>query len=180
MPRKKADASAPATMNAAPGYGAPAPSQGYGTPAPAQGSAQNAYLGGYGASANGSNGGPAAFTPPPARAPQNPFINAQFLWTFQRPIKATIKGMRDATGTGNTQFQRPGQVKRGWYFDLVLENNTEATARINEGDVRHQKLWAAYQGNIVGKTVVLRLSNPGDIDPLSGRSTKAPWTLDTL
>jgi hypothetical protein len=178
MPRKKAEAPAPTTLNAAPGYGAPAPAPGYAAPAP--GSAHAAYANGYGAPASGSNGAPAAFTPPPARAAQNPFINAAFLWTFQRPIKATIKGMRDATGTGNAQFQRPGQVKRGWYFDLILENNTEATARINEGDVRHQKLWSAYQNNIVGKTVVLRLSNPGDIDPLNGRPTKAPWVLDTL
>jgi hypothetical protein len=171
MPRKKTTEPTPTTLNAAPGYAAPAP-----------GSAHAAYASGYGAPPGGTAAaaGPTAFTPPPPRAAQNPFINAQFLWTFQRPIKATIKGMRDATGTGNTQFQRPGQVKRGWYFDLVLENNTEATARINEGDVRHQKLWAAYQGNIIGKTVVLRLANPGDIDPLSGRPTKAPWTLDTL
>lgn len=178
----------PVPINAAPGYGAPAsaPAPAYAPPAyppPAPGGATAAYTAGYGAPANGQapNGQPAAFGPPPPRAPQEPFINALMLYEYKRPITAKIEGMRDATGTGNVQYQRPGQPpKRGWFLDFTLEDGKKATGRINEGDLRHHKLWTAYQDKIVGRTVVLRLSNPGDIDPFTRKQTKAPWTLDTM
>jgi hypothetical protein len=123
--------------------------------------------------------GPVAITPPPPRAPQEPFINAQFLWALGKPVRATILGVRDATGTGNTQFARPGQAaKRAWFLDFVLENNTKATGRINEGDTRHQRLWAAYQAQWLNRQVTLRLTNPGDMDALTGKPSKAAWMLD--
>lgn len=151
-------------MNAAPGYSAPAPAPGYGGGygVPPPGGAEAAYMGG--------NGTQAAMTAPPPQAPRNPFVNAAFLYTFQRPITATIKGIRPAVG-GNSKFGNSD--RKGWFLDLLLENNTMATGRINEGDQRHQRLWAKYQGNIVEKRITLRLTNPGD-------ATKAPWTLDCL
>lgn len=184
MPRgKRAQQSAAPTpapavqiLNAAPGYGAPAPAPSY--PPVAPGSAAPAYGAPIAGSANGNVG----FGPPPPRAPQEPFINAAFLWAYQRPIKAKIDGMRDATGTGNTDFQkqqRPGQPpRRAWFLDFTLEDGKKATGRINEGDMRHHRLWQRYQGNVVGQTVTLRLSNPGDIDPFTQKPTKAPWMID--
>jgi len=116
-------------------------------------------------------GNGAVVTPPPAQGPRNPFVNAMFLYGFGKPIKATIKGVRDATGIGNAQYQRPGMAARkGWFLDCMLENGQACTARINEGDQRHQRLYAAFQANWVGQTVILRLSNPAD-------QTKAPWTV---
>jgi hypothetical protein len=173
MPKRKAKAPAVQTMNAAPGYGGPPP-----------GPAENAYTGGYGAPANGQapGGQPATFSPPSPRAPQDPFINAAFLWQLGGPVKATINGMRDATGTGNPEFQKQQNgrpPKRAWFLDFTLANGTKATGRINEGDMRHHRLWAAYQTNIVGRTVTLRLSNPGDVDPFTNKPTKAPWMIDT-
>lgn len=160
MPRgkRKKEAPAPAVqqMNAAPGYAAPAaPASGYGG-APAAYGAQPPTNGnaGYGA--------------PPPQAPRNPFVNAQFLYQFGKPIKATIQAMRPATG-GRAEYANRG----GWFLDLTLENGTAATGRINVGDQRHQRLWAAYGEHPIGKTVVLRLTHPGD-------QTKAPWTIDAL
>jgi hypothetical protein len=152
--KKKMPKEEPKVVNAAPGYdpytrhdqGA---SDSYGAP-PANG---------------------AAPTAPPVQGPKNPFVNAMFLYQFGKPIKATIKGVRDATGIGNVQYQRPGVAPRkGWFLDCVLENGQACTARINEGDSRHQKLWAAFGAQWAGQTVILRLSNPAD-------KTKAPWTV---
>ena len=188
IPRKR-EAPEVQTMNAAPApaYASPpAPANnpgGYSAPPPPS-PGYDPYNRGdvtsaYGASSNSSNGS-ATMGAPPQRAPQNPFVNAQFLWAYQRPVRATIKGVRDATGTGNKEFQQQGQGPRqAWFLDVIIEDGKPATCRINEGDVRHQKLFAAYRGDLVGRTITLRLSNPGDVDPLNNnKPTKAPWTLD--
>lgn len=178
MAKKKQAAPAVETMNAAPGYDpyarGPAP--------PASG--VTAPGGPYGAPPNGA-GAAATMGPPPARADQSEFINATFLWKFGRPIRATILGVRDATGTGRAEFQTgPKANKRAWFIDFKLEaqhpdtHKDTATGRINEGDTRHQRLWAAFQGNMVGRAVTLRLTTPGDIDTLTGKPSKAAWMLD--
>jgi hypothetical protein len=74
--------------------------------------------------------------------------------------------MRTAVG-GNSKFGE----KKGWFLDLLLENGSMATGRINEGDLRHQRLWAAFADKPLGRSVTLRLPNPGDM-------TKALWVLD--
>lgn len=159
MPRgkKKSKESEVTTMNAAPGYAAPA---GYGGSPPSSAAAA------YGA-APASNGN-AGYGAPPPQAPRNPFVNAQFLYQFGKPMKARINAMRQATN-GNSKFGD----KRGWFLDLTLENGTACTGRINEGDQRHQRLWAAYKEQPIGREIVVRLTHPGD-------QTKAPWTIDAL
>ena len=175
------------TMNAAPGYAAPAPMPAPATPysAPPPSPVVDAYTG-YasppGAFPTPTNGnyanGPVAMGAPPPREPQNPFVNAEMLWKFGRPVRATILGMRDATGTGKKEFASERGARKAWFLDLKLEDGTKANGRINEGDMRHQKLWAAYQGQCVGHSITLRLSNPGDIDPFTKKQTKAPWMID--
>lgn len=161
MGKKKA----PEVYSGAPGYGGPPPT--------APGGAVTAYGGAA------PNGAP-MIGPPPARADQLPFVNASFLWQLGRPFKARIKGVRDATGSGNAAFDRPGRApKKGWFLDVTLENGQEVTGRINEGDTRHQRLWDAYQDKWVGRNIVLRLTNPGDIDKMTGKPSKAAWMLDT-
>jgi hypothetical protein len=168
-------APAPTIVNAAPGYdpyarppGSPAPS---GITAPG---------GPYAPPQDGQ----AYITPPPPRADQKDFINADFLWKFGRPVKAVIQGVRDATGTGREFPGQTKRVKRAWFLDFKFETHhpvtqdDEATGRINEGDTRHQRLWTAYQDKWVGKTVILRLTNPGDIDSMTGKASKALWMLD--
>jgi hypothetical protein len=168
MAKKKA--TAPTVVNSAPGYDPYRTGQ-----APAAGI--TAPGGAYGPPPNGN--GSAAITPPPARAPQEPFVNAQFLWQLGKPVRATIIGVRDATGTGNSQFAKPAQQsKRAWFLDLALENGSKVTGRINEGDTRHQRLWSAFQGSWVNRSITLRLTNPGDVDAMTGKASKAAWMLD--
>ena len=117
----------------------------------------------------------ASFGPPPARSTA-PFINARFLWDKcggSRPenpycaIQATIKSVRPAVDGNNVQFKsRPG-----WFLDLQLSDGTDATARISVGDSRHTTLYNRFGTNLVGKQIVLRLSNPSD-------NSKAPWIVD--
>src|ERR1700758_5187169 len=146
---------APAVVSPAPGYNPYATAPGA---VPATG--VTAPGGPYAAPGLPPNGA-VAITPPPARTPQEPFINAQFLWQLGKPVRAIIQGVRDATGTGNSQYARPGQPpKRGWFLDLVLETGQKATGRINEGDVRHQRLWAAFQTQWINRQITLRLTNP--------------------
>jgi hypothetical protein len=159
MPKKKKPK--PEVKSAAPGYGS---SAAYGAP---QGGV-SAPGGPYGppASASPAANGASGYGPPPPQAPRNPFVTAQFLWQFGKPISATIQGMRPAVG-GNNKFGD----RKGWFLDLLLENGTAATGRINEGDQRHQRLWAAFADKPLGRKIILRLPNPGDM-------TKALWTLD--
>lgn len=156
--KKKAAQPAATPMNAAPGYGAPPLASGtygnpYGQPAP----------GGQQAAPGGAQ---ATFTAPPPRAPQNPFVNAQFLYQFGKPMRATIQGIRPAVGGNSKYGERPG-----WFFDFQLENGVACVGRINIGDQRHQRLFAAFGDKPIGRSVILRLPNPAD-------TTKAAWTLD--
>src|SRR5689334_18965940 len=155
MARKSAPAAPPVVQNAAPGYDPYARGR---APATAATGGVTAPGGPYGAPAAASSNG-AAMGPPPARADQGDFVNATFLWEFQRPVRATILGVRDATGTGKPEFQTGQRAnKRGWFLDFKLEarhpktGKDTATGRINEGDTRHQRLWKAYQGNMIGRT----------------------------
>src|SRR5262249_52357964 len=109
----------------------------------------------------------ASITAPPPRNTA-PWVNAKYLWDFKRPMRAVIKGVRDAVG-GNPQYT----ARKGWFLDCVLENNEACTARINEGDQRHVRLYTKHGPNWIDKPIILRLANPGD-------ATKAPWTLDCL
>lgn len=168
-----APAPAPTVINAAPGYDP------YARPAAPAQAGVTAPGGPYGGPAPSGGNGAVVVTAPPARTDQAPFINAQFLWQLGRPFRATITGLRDATGTGNTQFAKPGQpAKRGWFLDMTLEDGRKVTGRINEGDTRHQRLYASYQGSWVNRNVTLRLTTPGDIDAMTGRPSKAAWMLD--
>lgn len=169
MARKK---QGPQVVNSAPGYDP------YGRPP----GGVDAPGGPYGPPPGAANG--AVFIgPPPTREEQSEFINATFLWQLGKPVRAKITNVRDATGTGK---EFPGQrqrVKRAWFLDFKLEFEhpkwgDEATGRINEGDTRHQKLWNAYKSEWIGKTVTLRLTNPGDIDTMTGNPSKAQWMLD--
>lgn len=183
MPKKKPTPApaplAPEVRSAAPGYDpyarGPAP-PGAGVTAPG---------GPYGPTpAPGAAPGPVAVTAPPPREAQADFINATFLWQFGRPVRAQILGLRDATGTGKEFAGQKPRVKRAWFLDFKLEaphptnGKAECTGRINEGDTRHQRLWAAYQDKWQGRTVVLRLTTPGDIDGMTGKPSKAAWMLD--
>lgn len=161
MPKKKhkeASAPAPVVQNAAPGYGSPY-SQPPASPLTAPG-------GPYAAApaANGASG----YGAPPPQAPRNPFINAQFLYQFGKPVRARITGVRPAQG-GNSKFGD----KKGWFFEFQLENGAPVTGRVNEGDQRHQRLYAAFKDAPIGREVILRLPHPGD-------ATKASWTLDAV
>lgn len=148
-----------APINAAPG----------GYPPPAPFTAPPGGIPGWTA-ANSNNA--VSFTPPPPQGDRNPFLNAQWLWDNGdqsnplRPVMAKITGLRQATG-GNPAFANRG----GFFLDLLLQNGTKATARVNIGDQRHQRLYAKFQDKIVGRTVMFRLSHPGD-------NTKGPWTIE--
>lgn len=112
--------------------------------------------------------------PPPRDT--NPFVNAQYLWAFGRPVEGTILGIKPAVG-GNSEF---GQ-RKGWFLVIQLDENKDAkiepgtmcNARVNEGDSRHAKLYSQFQGDWVGKRIRLRLPHVGD-------QTKAGWTVDPL
>src|SRR5262249_33842096 len=99
---KKKDATAvegaqtPAPYNPADGYQPPPGGQypGYGTNGP-------------GAPATSG----ASITAPPPRNTA-PWVNAKYLWDFKRPMRAVIKGVRDAVG-GNPQYT----ARKGWFLD---------------------------------------------------------------
>jgi hypothetical protein len=191
MPRKAVapavavPAPLPVPQNTAPQVVSPAPNYDpYARPPALPATGVSAPGGPYGASAASTNGAASMGAPPP-RAAQADFVNATFLWEFGRPVRATILGMRDATGTGKADYQTGVRAnKRAWFLDFRLDaahpktGKAEATGRINEGDTRHQRLWRAYQGNVIGRNVILRLSTPGDVDEMTGKPTKAPWVLD--
>jgi hypothetical protein len=166
----KKQAAAPQVQNAAPGYDPYARPPGGAPPA----AGVMAPGGPYAPPANGA----AYITAPPARAAVQPFVNAQFLWSLGRPFKATIKGVRDATGTGKDFAGQTKRIKRAWFLDFILENNQPVTGRINEGDTRHQRLWKAYQSDWIDQEVILRLTTPGDLDEMTGQPSKAAWMLD--
>lgn len=153
MAKRKPQEEAPSTAQAQ----TYSPASGYQVPP------GGSYGAGYGAPA--TNG--ASITAPPERNTA-PWVNAKFLWDLGKPVKAVIKGVRDAVG-GNPQYG----PRKGWFLDCILETNQPCTARINEGDQRHVRLYAKHGAAWADKAIVLRLSHPGD-------NTKAPWTLDCL
>jgi hypothetical protein len=163
-PRK---AAAPITMNAAPGFQQPgltAPGGPYGPP---PGAAQQQ------APTNGAGG----FGAPPQQGERNPFIKAAWLWQKfgqQGGGRAKIVGYK----TNNPRTLTNGSVTSpGWNLDVIFEDGTKMTATVNQGDIKHQRLFAKFGNNIIGQTVIIRLSHPGDLTS-DGRPTKAPWVIE--
>ena len=128
----------------------------------------------------------APVTPPPPPMPRNPFINAQMVYANGGKFTATITAVRDASNVKSKK--RPDiQPRKGWLIDLatpqpvrgfqdnngtIIEVATQAVCgRINEGDMRHQTLWAKYGPNWVGRQVTIRLPLPTD-------NTKAEWLVE--
>lgn len=112
--------------------------------------------------------------PPPRDT--NPFVNAQFLWAFGKPVEGTILGIKPAVG-GNSEFGN----RKGWFLVIQLKPDeaakvaagTMCNARVNEGDSRHAKLYTSFGANWIGQKIRLRLPHVGD-------QTKAGWTVDPL
>ena len=157
MRKKQAVPTAP--INAAPNYQPPAPFT-----SPAGG------IPGWTPPQGGNDSVP--FTAPPPQGERYPFINAAWLWANGdqrnqlRSVTAKILRVRQATG-GRPEFQNRG----GFFLDCETQAGVRVTARVNVGDQRHQRLYAKFQSNLVGQTVMFRLAHPGD-------QTKAPWTVE--